>query len=258
MPRYKALEHSNLWIRICQSVMYPLTRMVGKREYRGMERLHRTCGMLVVGNHISHLDPVFDTVMIHKAGRIPHVLAKASLWKIPVVGTALRGTGQIPVERGGGGGQTAVETATQVLHDDGLVLIYPEGTVSKEPDFWPMRPRPGVAVLAMSTSAAVVPIVNWGTQHVYNSYAEGSKLKLFPRQRILVSVGPDIDVSAYHGRQSDPRAIMDVSMLIMNTIADMLAEIRGEQRPAQLFDPKKAARLAQLREQGGPEPESQS
>lgn len=248
MPRFKALDHSNVWIRICQSVLYPLTRLVGKRDYRGMERLNRRGGMLVVGNHISHLDPVYDTVMIHKAGRVPHVLAKASLWKIPVVGTALRGTGQIPVERGAGAGQASVETATSTLDEGGLVLIYPEGTVTKEPDFWPMRPRPGVAVLAMASDAAVVPIVHWGTQRVYNSYAAKKKLTLFPRQHVIVAVGPDIDVSAYRGRQGDPRAIRDVSLLIMNTIADMLADLRGEQRPAELYDPKKAERLARQQE----------
>lgn len=249
MPRFRALDHSNAWIRICQAVLYPLTRVAGRRDYQGMERLHRPGGLLVVGNHISHLDPMYDTVMIHKAGRVPHVLAKASLWKLPVVGAAVRGTGQIPVERGSGAGQSAVELANKTLDDGGVVLIYPEGTVTKEPDFWPMRPRPGVAVMAMSTDAAVVPIVHWGTQNVYNSYAEGRKLRLFPRQDVKVVVGPDIDVSAYRGRQSDPRAIRDVSLLIMNTIAGMLGEIRGEQPPAELFDPKKAERLARKAEQ---------
>jgi 1-acyl-sn-glycerol-3-phosphate acyltransferase len=246
VPRFKALERSNAWIRVCQVVLYPLTRLVGRRKYQHMERLHRPGAMLVVGNHISHLDPMYDTVLIHKAGRIPHVLAKAGLWKIPVVGAAVRGTGQIPVERSGGAGQSAVEIARATLDDGGVVLIYPEGTVTREPDFWPMRPRPGVAVLAMATDAAVVPIVHWGTQEVYNSYAEGRKLHLFPRKDVHVVVGPDIDLSAYRGRQSDPRAIRDVSMLIMNTIAGMLGEIRGEQPPAELFDPKKAARRARL------------
>lgn len=255
MPRFKALEHSNTWIRVCQVVLYPLTRLLGRRDYQGMERLHRTGGMLVVGNHISHLDPMYDAVLIHKAGRIPHILAKAGLWKVPVVGAAVRGTGQIPVERGGGAGQSAVETASNTLDDGGVVLIYPEGTVTREPDFWPMRPRPGVAVLAMSTDAAVVPIVHWGTQNVYNSYAARRKLHLFPRQDVKVVVGPDIDVSAYRGRQSDPRAIRDVSMLIMNSIAELLGEVRGEKPPAQLFDPKKAERQARQQQQQQPAPQ---
>lgn len=246
MARFKAFEPSNAWIRFCQVILYPLTRVLGRRRYRGQERLHRTGPMLVVGNHISHLDPVYDVVLIHQAGRVPHVLAKAGLWKIPVVGRALRGTGQIPVERSGGAGQRAVEEARRVLSEGGTVLIYPEGTVTREPDFWPMRPRPGVAVLAMSGDYPVVPIAHWGTQKVYNSYRAdgGRKLTLFPRSDVQVVVGEDLDLSAYRGRQHDPRAIRDVSLLIMNSIKDLLGEIRGETPPETLFDPKKAARKA--------------
>jgi 1-acyl-sn-glycerol-3-phosphate acyltransferase len=242
VARFKALEHSNVWIRVCQTLLYPATRLLGRRDYRGMDRLHRSGPMLVVGNHISHLDPMYDVVMIHKSGRIPHVLAKAGLWKIPVVGRALRGTGQIPVERGGGAGQAAVDTAVDTLAGGGLVLIYPEGTVTREPHFWPMRPRPGVAALALSGDFPVVPIVHWGTQEVYNSYADGRKFRPFPRKHIRVVVGEDIDLSAYRGKKTDTRAILEVSMLIMQTISGMLGEIRGETPPAELFDQKKAAR----------------
>lgn len=245
MARFKALEPSNLWHRFCAMILYPLTRVLGKRQYVGMEKLNRPGAMLLVGNHISHLDPMYDVVMIHQAGRIPHVLAKAGLFRIPFVGKALYGTGQIPVERGSGAGQAALDPAKQVLADGGVVLIYPEGTVTREPNFWPMRPRPGVAALALAGNFRVVPIVHWGTQKVYNSYAtEGTrKLKLFPRQDVKVVVGDDIDLSEFRGREVDARAIRDVSLKVMGELASMLAEVRGEQAPAQLFDPKKAARL---------------
>ncbi len=254
MARYEALERSNRWIRLCQVLLYPATRLLGRRRYQGMERLHRKGPMLIVGNHISHLDPMFDVVMIHKAGRIPHVLAKAGLWKIPIVGRALAGTEQIPVERGGGAGQSAVEHARTTLEGGGVVLIYPEGTVTREPDFWPMRPRPGVATLALSGDYPVVPIVHWGTQQVYNSYAEGRKLRLFPRTDVQVVVGPDIDLSAYRGQGTDPRAIRDVSLLIMQTISGMLGEIRGRRPPDELFDLKKAQRQAKRALDGTEQP----
>ena len=254
MARYEALERSNRWIRLCQVLLYPATRLLGRRRYQGMERLHRKGPMLIVGNHISHLDPMFDVVMIHKAGRIPHVMAKAGLWKIPIVGLALAGTGQIPVERGGGAGQGAVEHARATLEAGGVVLIYPEGTVTREPDFWPMRPRPGVATLALSGDYPVVPIVHWGTQQVYNSYAAGRKLRLFPRTDVQVVVGPDIDLSAYRGQGTDPRAIRDVSLLVMQTISGMLGEIRGQRPPEELFDLKKAQRQAKRALDGTEQP----
>ncbi|MDQ6658606.1 MAG: 1-acyl-sn-glycerol-3-phosphate acyltransferase [Actinomycetota bacterium] len=241
MARLKALEHSNGWIWMCATVMYPLTHILGRRRYEGIDKLNRPGPVLLVANHISHLDPVYDAVMVHKAGRIPHILAKAGLWKVPVVGKALSGTHQIPVDRGGAG-QSAVEAAQGYLADGGLVLIYPEGTVTREPNFWPMRPRPGVAAMALSGDYRVVPVAHWGTQQVYNSYADGRKLRLFPRKDIRVVVGEDIDLSEYRGKGSDPRAILEVSVLIMQTIAGMLGEIRGQTPPKQLFDWKKAER----------------
>lgn len=244
MASFSAIDHSNIWIRLCQVVLYPLTHLLGRRQYVGMERLHRSGGMLVVANHISHLDPIYDAVLIHKAGRVPRVLAKAGLWKIPVVGRVIRGADQIPVERGGGAGQAALDAANQALADGKLVLVYPEGTVTREPNFWPMRPRPGVAAMALSGDYPVVPVVHWGTQAAYTSYGPDKGLHLWPRKKIQVVVGPDIDLSAYRGRADDPRAIRDVSLLIMNTIAQMLGELRGEQPPAQLYDAKKAERAA--------------
>lgn len=246
MARTRRLERSNAWVRVCAVVLYPLTRVLGRRRYEGLEKLARPGAVLLVGNHVSHLDPVYDVVMVHRAGRIPHVLAKAGLWKIPVIGAFLRGTQQIPVERSGGAGQDALEAATGYLEQGGLVLIYPEGTVTRQPEFWPMRPRPGVAKLALLDGVRVVPVVHWGTQQVYNSYATDGrrKLRLFPRQDVRVVVGDDIDLSAHRGKDVDARTVRDVSLQIMGVITDMLAEVRGETPPATLYDPKKAARAA--------------
>lgn len=244
MGRSAVYEKGNGWIRLCEVVMYPLTRLLGKRRYTGIEKFTIEGPVLLVGNHISHLDPVYDAVFIRKSGRLPHILAKASLWKIPIVGKALVGSGQIPVERGGGSGQAALDLAIKSLAEGNLVLIYPEGTVTKEPDFWPMKPRPGVAALALSGDFPVIPVAHWGTQLVYNSYAPKGKFKPLPRKEVHVVAGEPIDLSAYRGVPMDARVIRDVSLVIMNAVRDLLAEVRGEPAPAELYDPKKAERLA--------------
>lgn len=277
MPRRRRYDASNAWVWICRVVLYPLTRLLGRRTFRGVEKLNRPGPMIVVANHISHLDPIYDAVLIDKAGRMPHIMAKASLWKLPVVGSALRGTHQVPVYRAGEDGPSAVDAARAVLAEGGVVLIYPEGTVTREPDFWPMRPRPGVAALALSGDYPVVPVVHWGTQQVYNSYrtAGGRKLRLWPRQDVVVAVGDDIDLSKYRPEPSAPasstatsstaataapgtgaaadaaardhggpaldaKAVLGASLEIMNTIKDQLGQLRGEEPPAALFKPPKA------------------
>lgn len=230
---------------MCQAILYPICRLLGRPRYRGMEHINVPGPLLIVGNHISHIDPIYSTVFIRKAGRVPHVLAKASLWKIPVVGRVLRGTEQIPVERGGGQGQAALSAAIESLTEGKAVLIYPDGTVTKDPDMWPMRPRPGVAALALSGDWTVVPMVHWGTQQVYRSYIGKGRFKPLPRKDIHVVAGPAIDLSGYRtGEAPDARAIRDVSYLLQGAVRDLLAQVRGEQPPTTFFDPKKAERAA--------------
>lgn len=239
MARKRAHEKGNAWAKACEVTLYPLTRMLGRRRFVGAFRIPETGPALVVANHISHVDPVFDVVYVRKTGRIPHVMAKASLWKVPVVGRALTGTGQIPVKRGGGAGQAALEEATTAIADGKVVVIYPEGTVTRDPDHWPMRPRPGVAVLALSGDFPVIPVAHWGTHELYTSYGAGRRFKPFPRKDIHLVAGEPIDLSPWRGQPVDARAIRDVSYLIMERLRDMVAELRNEAAPAGLYNPKK-------------------
>ncbi len=243
-------EKGNAWIGACELALFPLTRILGRRRYAGVQHLQIPGPALVVANHISHLDPVFDTVFIRTSGRLPHVMAKASLWKLPVIGRVMTGTEQIPVERGGGAGQGALDAATAALRNGQVVLIYPEGTVTKDPALWPMRPRPGVAALALAGDFPVIPVAHWGSHLVYTSYGSGMRLRPLPRKDVHVVAGEPIDLSAWRGKPVDTRAIRDVSYLIMGRIRDMVAELRGEAPPTEFFDPKKAARAAQRTEEG--------
>lgn len=242
--RVRVREKGNAWIKLCEILLYPLTVLLGRRRYAGAGHVPTTGGALLVANHISHVDPIFDAVYIRKTGRLPHVLAKASLWKIPVVGRVLTGTGQIPVERGNGAGQKALEPATEALAAGGVVLIYPEGTVTKDPDMWPMRPRPGVAALALSGDFPVIPVAHWGSHQVYTSYSKGRKFKPLPRKDVHVVAGEPIDLSPWRGKPVDARAIRDVSYLIMERIREMVAVLRDEQPPAEFFNPKTAEHRA--------------
>src|SRR6476661_8269230 len=124
-------EKGNAWLTFCQAVMYPTSFVLGRKQTRGQRNIQIEGGFLLVANHISHLDPLFDSVAVRKAGRIPRFMAKASLWKVPVLGKALAGSDQIPVERAGGGaGQASLDAAVTALKAGRVVLIYPDGTVT--------------------------------------------------------------------------------------------------------------------------------
>ncbi len=240
--RGPVFEAANNWIKLCEIVMFPLTRLLGRRSFEGLENLAVPGPVLAVANHISQLDPVYTAVFLRKSGRVPHIMAKASLFRIPIIGRVLTGTGQIPVERGGGNGQVGLEAAIDALKAGQMVLIYPDGTVTRDPDQWPMKPRPGVAAMALAGDFPVVPVVHWGTQNVYVPYVKGG-FHPFPRKDIRVVAGPPIDLSEYRGRPVDARLIRDVSYVIQAGVRDLLAEVRGQRPPTEFYDQKKAARL---------------
>ena len=245
MARSPVHEKGNAWLTFCQAVMYPMAFLLGRKRISGLENIQLEGGFLLVANHVSHLDPLYDSVAVRKSGRIPRFLAKASLWKVPVLGGALAGSDQIPVERGGAGaGQASLELATEALHKGRVVLIYPEGTVTRDPGHWPMRPRPGAGALALSGNFPVIPVAHWGTNLVYDSYAAGRKFHPFPRKDIHIVFGAPVDLTELRSRPVDARSVRDASLLIMTAVRDMVAQVRGETPPTEFFDLKKAERLA--------------
>ena len=229
-------EKGNAWLTFCQVVMYPLAFLLGRKRIQGLEKIQVKGGYLLVANHVSHLDPLYDSVVVRKAGRVPRFLAKASLWKVPVLGRALAASDQIPVERGGAGaGQASLELATDALRRGRVVLIYPEGTVTRDPDRWPMKPRAGIGALAGAGGGFVSQVF---------SYSPGRKLHLLPRKDIHLVFGDPIDLTELRARPVDARSTRDASLLIMTVVRGMVAEIRGETPPTEFFDQKKAERLA--------------
>ena len=240
--RGPVFEKGNGWIRLCEFVMFPLTHLLGRPRFEGLEHLAIPGPVLAVSNHISQLDPVYTAVYLRKSGRIPHIMAKASLFKIPVLGRVFTGTGMIPVERGGGKGQVGLDAAIAALAAGQLVLIYPDGTVTRDPDQWPMKPRPGVAALALSGDIPVVPVVHWGTERVFVPYTKNG-LHVLPRKDIRVVAGPPVDLSEYRGRPVDSRLVRDVSIVIQTAVRDLLGQVRGETPPVEFYDQKKAERL---------------
>jgi 1-acyl-sn-glycerol-3-phosphate acyltransferase len=231
----------NGWILLCRLIFYPLSAVLARRRFSGYEHLQVNSGVLLVANHVSHIDPVYDAVFARKAGRWPRFMAKASLWKVPVLGTVMRGADQIPVERAGGGaGKLSLDAAEAALRDGKVVIIYPEGTITRDPDTWPMRPKAGAALLALSGDFPVVPMVNWGTNKVFVPYVKKGRIKPLPRKDVIIRAGPPIDLSAYRGKPVDARLLRDVTMLIMEAVRDLVAEERGEQPPQKFFVPKRA------------------
>ncbi|HEU5128447.1 MAG TPA: lysophospholipid acyltransferase family protein [Glycomyces sp.] len=208
--------------------------LLTKRTWAGMHHIPLQGPVILVWNHYSDFDPLPVAHYVYNSGRHPRFLLKHSLLKIPVVGPIIKATGQIPVHRGRSDAADSLRTAIEVLTAGGTVLIAPEGSVTKEPDRWPMRGKTGVARLALTTGAPVVPIAQWGSLAVHDRH-RSPKFKLGRRKPVTVVAGPPVDLSRWQGAEITREHLTAVTDTIMEALREGVAELRGEQPPP-LFD----------------------
>ncbi|MGH3565058.1 MAG: lysophospholipid acyltransferase family protein [Pseudonocardia sp.] len=226
-------ERGGFWVAFAAAFFYPIGWLSARGRFEGREHIRSEGGVLVVANHISHLDPIFSGLIVHRSRRVPRFLAKHDLWSVPVLGTVLRGSEQIPVYRASADAQQSLRDATAALQDGKVVVIYPEGTITRDPDGWPMHSRTGVARLALSADVPVVPTVHWGTREVLDGYHK--KFRPLPRTTVTVRCGPPVDLAEYRGRPVDAALLREVTDLVMVRVRELLAEVRGEPAPAEFF-----------------------
>jgi 1-acyl-sn-glycerol-3-phosphate acyltransferase len=215
-------------------IVLPPLRVVTKRTWSGQENLPPAGGVILVANHASQFDPLILAHYIYEAGRWPRFLGKASLWGIPALGFLLRKTLQIPVERGSVEAVKSLDVLVDALQQGGAVVIYPEGTTTREPDLWPMRGKTGAARLALATGAPVVPMASWGAQRVFDPRTK----KFTPRFRtpVFVAAGKPVDLGRWEGEAPSRATLDQMTDAIMLDIRDLLAGIRGG-TPPPLYDP---------------------
>ncbi|WP_435583025.1 lysophospholipid acyltransferase family protein [Amycolatopsis thermoflava] len=222
-------EKGGFWVGAAAVLFYPVS-WIGRRVYTGAERIPREGPALVVMNHVSHMDPAVDAVFIHRQKRVPRFLAKDSLARTPIFGKILVGAGSIPVYRGSAQAGDSLRAAHQALQEGKVVVIYPEGTITKDPNGWPKRSHTGVARLALDNDVPVIPVARWGTQQILDFYHK--KVRLVPRTTVTHAVGEPVDLSAYRGKPQTGPLLREVTELLMERVTDLLADVRGEQPPA--------------------------
>jgi 1-acyl-sn-glycerol-3-phosphate acyltransferase len=222
-------EKGGFWVGAAAALFYPVT-WLGRRVYRGAERVPREGAALLVLNHVSHMDPAVDAVFVHRNKRVPRFMAKDSVAKAPIFGKIFLGSGGIPVYRGSASAGDSLRAAHQALREGKIVVIYPEGTITKDPQGWPKRSFTGVARLALENDVPVIPIARWGTNQIFDFYHK--KLRVIPRKTVTHSVGEPIDLSQYRDKEQTAAVLRDVTELLMDRVTDLLSEIRGEQPPA--------------------------
>ena len=238
MGKYRKLKHGRGWAWwIAVPIIKPVLLATTKPRWEGADRIPESGGCILALNHVSHVDPLTAAHITWDYGRQSRYLAKSGLFKNKLLATFLRAAGQIPVERSSAGAR-AFDEAVKAVNAGELVVVYVEGSITKDPDGWPMVGKSGAARIALATGAPVIPVGQWGAQELLPAYS--AKPHPFPRKTIRVKVGDPVDLSDLLEKEPTVQVVAEATHRIMDAIVDLVAEVRGEPRPAELFDPRKA------------------
>jgi 1-acyl-sn-glycerol-3-phosphate acyltransferase len=236
-PR-KLQERRGWAFGFCVAIVEPLLRLLTKHRWIDGDKIPAEGGCVVVGNHVSHIDPLTFAHFVYGHGRIVRFLAKAEVLEVPVIGALIKATGQIPVYRLTADASLAFRAAVAAVDEGKCVTVYPEGTITRDPHLWPMVGKTGAARIALSTDAPVIPVAQWGPQDLLAPYA--ARPRLFPRKTMVVKAGDPVDLDDLRGQPLTPDVLREATGRIMADVTRLLEDIRGEQAPAVRFDPRAA------------------
>ena len=169
-------------------------------ELRGDEHLPTTGGAVLASNHVSFLDFLFVGLVGVQRGRLVRFLAKESIFRLPVVGWAMRRMRHISVDRAHG--TAALRRAVRVAAAGEVVGIFPEATFSRNGALLPLRP--GAAAIAVWDQVRLVGVAVWGGQNVL--CVRHWRFRLRRGVTVTVVVGEPLRP----GPHADPVAVTDV------------------------------------------------
>jgi 1-acyl-sn-glycerol-3-phosphate acyltransferase len=213
-------------------------------DFDSMDLIPKTGAAIVIAPHLKEFDALIAPELVTRTGRPPRIFAKASLWKIPIVKQVFNAGGLIPVERGTEKAAASLDLALEKLQNGDIVFIFPEGTVSKDKNHWPMTAKTGAARLALQSGAPVIPVLQDGAQFLGKKYRKSHK-----KVTVYTKVYPAIDFSTvadYRGeaiKKPTARQIDDANSIIEDTLTRIIELNRGQNAPLR-YNAKAKRRLS--------------
>jgi 1-acyl-sn-glycerol-3-phosphate acyltransferase len=149
------------------------------------DRVPLTGPVILAANHASYLDP---PLVGSGVTRQINYLARESIFRVPIVAPILRSWEVVPVDRDGGTGR-GLKAILDRLSRGGAIILFPEGTRTRNGQFQPARSGLGLTVI--KSDAPIVPARVFGTFQAY-----GPKMFVPLPRRVMVKYGPPLDFAA--------------------------------------------------------------
>ncbi len=223
--------------RVAVFLLWLPLQLVTKRDWQGLENLENDPGGIIVApNHTSWFDPLVVAHMLWSRDRPPRFLAKESVFRVPIMGQIITSAGQVKVYRETAEAVDAVRDAVSAVERGECIVVYPEGTITRDPGLWPMQGKTGAARIALATGRPLLPLAQWGAQEVMPPYRK--RLRLFPRKTMHVRIGAPVDLSDLENRPLDADTLHIATDRLMDAMTGLLADIRDESPPKEriVFD----------------------
>ncbi|SDI95908.1 1-acyl-sn-glycerol-3-phosphate acyltransferases [Frankineae bacterium MT45] len=217
--------------RIAIAILRVINAVVFRHRWQNLQNMPARGPVIVAVNHVSHIDTLLVARLIWDSGRLPRFMAKRSLWDVPVLGFIMRKTQQIPVTRYSTDAANSLNAAVDALHRGEVVVIYPEGTTTKDPQQWPMYPKTGLARLSLlEPDVPVVPISQWGAQ---------PRKPGEPRRRrtVVADIGTPLDMAHWQGMAPNAETLERIGAEVMGVVRAGVGRLRNETPPALPFRP---------------------
>ncbi len=189
---------------IIRTIVKIIVVIIFRVNIKGKHNIPLNSACILCFNHTSYWDPPVVGVFI--PGK-PAFMAKDTLFKVPVLGSALKILNAFPVKRGVGD-LGAIKMSLKILADGNILAMYPEGSRSKGNKS--IRPKPGIAYIATKAEVPVVPV--------------GISGKYRPFSKVYINIGKPIILKDYYKQKLNSQQLQSISDNIMQEIHQLVVK----------------------------------
>lgn len=230
------------WYGAGAVLLWPPLAVLTKWDWQGVENLGQPGeGRVVAVNHISWFDPFVVAQFLNDNGRSPRFMAKDALFDTPIGGQILKGAEQIPVYRESQDAVRAVAAAIDAVNSGESVVVYPEGTITRDPELWPMTGKTGAVRIALYSGKPLIPVAQWGANEIMQPYK--LEANFWPRKTMRFLAGPPIDLDDLREQEFTDEVFAVGTNRLMAAITDLLAQLRAEESPTDIWDRRAEGRV---------------